>query len=214
VRPGLEDSSTGATDPRSGPPVTQGSEAGSKDGLRRFRFVFFRAGALLLGILVVLSGITARLFLWPMSDVAKQADAVVVLSGDHGDRLRLARRLLAQGSTSTLVFAGQLDSDEARQLCAQQDPAYEVICVNPNPDSTRHEARAIAALVRDRNWETVMVVTTTHHLTRTRLLFRRCSDRTLLFMGSEPAYSRRTSLGVVTHEMLGLAYAWSLGRGC
>jgi uncharacterized SAM-binding protein YcdF (DUF218 family) len=177
------------------------------------RIVLRAAAALgLLTLVLVLVG--ARLFLWPASHAPAHADAVVVLSGDHGDRLRLALRLLDKGVTRTLVMVGERDSDQARQLCAQGDPDFETVCLTPDPDSTRYEARAVAALMRDRDWHSLVVATTTHHLTRTRLLFRRCSDRKLSFVGSKPAYDRSTSVQVVTHEILGFIYAQTAERGC
>jgi uncharacterized SAM-binding protein YcdF (DUF218 family) len=176
--------------------------------------IVLRAAAAL-AVLVLFFGLfVARLFLWPISHPPSHADAVVVLSGDHGDRLRLALRILDEGITRTLVMVGELDSDQARQLCAQGDPHFETVCVAPDPDSTRQEARAVAGLMRDRDWHRVVVATTTHHLTRTRLLFRRCSDRKLSFVGSKPAYDRSASVQVVTHEILGFIYAQTVARGC
>jgi len=136
-----------------------------------------------------------------------------VLSGDHGERLEAALNLIRRGVAPTLVLDGEPDSAQARDLC-QGGQAYEVVCLRPRPDNTRAEAQAGARLASDRRWNRLVVVTTTAHVTRARLLFARCHRGSLAVVGTSPPYGWRTALRPLVHEVLGTAYALTLGRGC
>lgn len=154
-----------------------------------------------------------RLFLWPYTPAPNPANAVVVLSGDYGDRLRKGLMLVGAGVAPTLVLAGEPDSDAADRLCTESRP-FEVICLRPEPDSTRAEARATAQLAADRGWSGVVVVTSRSHVTRAGLLFRRCVAGTVTMVASRPSYGLPAQIGAVTHEALGLTQALALRRPC
>lgn len=157
--------------------------------------------------------LTALLFMWPRSSRPSRADAVLVPSGDHGERLATALRLIREGVTRTLVIDGSPDFAEVIRLCQESQP-FEVICLRPDPDNTRGEARAAGELVERRGWRSVILVTTTHHLTRAGLLFSRCVDGRVYKVAAMPPYGWRTSLRQVPHEWLGLAHAVVLERSC
>ncbi len=153
---------------------------------------------LLVVSLVVVFRVVAMLaswLLWPATDRPTRADAIVVLSGDHGERLAKALP----------VMAGQLDSEQARRLCSDPQP-FEVKCLLPAPDGTRPEARATGELAERRGWRRVVVVTTTQHVPRAKLLFDRCVDGEVEMVGAS-AYSRDVSLGHIRHEIPRLLYA-------
>ncbi len=164
---------------------------------------------MLLVVSAVGVALTARLFLWPQSDSPRQVDAVIVLSGDRGERLARGLELIRAGVSSILVLDGTPDSLEVLELCRGGRP-FEVICLRPEPDSTRQEARAAAQLALARNWDRVAVVTTTSHLTRSALLFRRCLQATVVMVEGY----RWPSMRAVVHEWLGLGQALILARGC
>ena len=67
--------------------------------------------------------VIAGLIIWPPSSSLRHADAIVVLSGDHGERLSRARLLLGRGVASTLVLDGEPDSPESTRLCAGVSPS-------------------------------------------------------------------------------------------
>lgn len=157
--------------------------------------------------------LTALLFVWPRSSHPTRADAVVVPSGDHGERLAVALRLIREGVTRTLVIDGSPDFAEVIRLC-REPQAFEVVCLLPNPDNTRGEARAAGELARQRGWKRVVLVTTTHHLTRAGLLFSRCVEGPVYKVGATPPYGWRMSLRQISREWLGVAYAAVLERSC
>lgn len=141
----------------------------------------------------------------PSLDAPFHADAAVVLSGDHGERLPRALELVRSGMARTLVLAGEPDLAEDKDLCANPG-TFEVICLRPNPDSTRAEAGSVAALAKARHWHGIMVVTTTFHATRARMLFRRCFDGRLAAIGVPPPYGKREVSQAVKHEVTRLVY--------
>lgn len=160
-----------------------------------------------------MAGLTARLFVWPSSGYPDHADAVVMLSGDHGERLRRALELMEQGVSSTFVHAGEPDTPEARLMC-RDGASFEVVCLQPDPDSTRDEARAVGDLARARGWRTLVLVTSTQHVTRASLLFRRCVDGTVGTAHAPVELGRSVTMRVILDEWLALGHALTFGRGC
>jgi uncharacterized SAM-binding protein YcdF (DUF218 family) len=156
---------------------------------------------------------TARLFVFPPTDRVGEVDAVVVLSGDYGDRIAGALALMRRGAAPVLVHAGAPDGRIVKDLCA--GPAdFEVVCLHPEPDNTRAEARAVGALARDRGWHSIALVTSKPHLTRAGMLFRRCVDGDVRVVATNPPYSRRVWLRGITQEWAKtLAYGVAR-RGC
>jgi hypothetical protein len=154
-------------------------------------------------------------FLWPAQDEPNRADAVFVLSGDHGERQRTALDLLGSGVAPVLVFVGTLDSPSTEDLCGGRRLPYETVCLRPElPDNTRNEARAGATLAEGRGWKHIVVVTSTQHVARARLLFRRCFDGRVSVIGARAPYGFKTFLGQVAHEWAGMAHALVAARGC
>ena len=159
-------------------------------------------------------GLSVLPFLFPLDDAPGRADAVVVLSGDHGERLATALTLMNQGVASTLVLDGTPDLEQVLELCRGGSQEFEVVCLRPDPDSTRYEARAAGRLASERRWRTMVVVTTSHHVTRAGLLFRRCFDGEVRTVGAAPRYDWRRSARAVVHEWLGVGAALTVRRGC
>ena len=149
----------------------------------------------------------------PSTDRPARADAVVVLSGDYGERLAIASSLVERSLVPTLVFVGTLDRPEEDVLC-QSRGRVEYLCLRPVPDSTRAEARAVARLVEERQWRKVVVVTSRYHVTRSRLLFRRCVDAEVLMMGGDPPYGREVLVRQFPKEWLKVVYTLVLGPAC
>ena len=113
----------------------------------------------------------------------------------------------------TLVFVGTPDRAEEDELC-QTRGRVEYLCLRPQPDNTRAEARAVAGLVESRRWQKVVVVTSSFHVTRSRLLFRRCLDAEVSMMGGEPPSERRVLVRQMRKEWLKVVYTVAVGPGC
>ena len=156
---------------------------------------------------------TLYLFVWPPTGPVEEADAVVLLSGDHGERLPVALRLLDRGVADVLVLAGTPDYPLWLELCENRQ-TYEVVCLRPQPDSTRAEARAAGRLAVERGWRSLVVVTTTYHVTRSALLFDRCFDGEVRMVAADRSLHWRATLGHIGREWTKVGHAAVLERGC
>jgi uncharacterized SAM-binding protein YcdF (DUF218 family) len=135
------------------------------------------------------------LFVWPPaeSSAPAHADAVVVLSGSKR-RLPPALALIRRGVAPILALSSVQKTKhwpQARALCkAHRYAGARVVCFTAVPYSTRGEARTVARLARERGWRSVVVVSSTFHLTRARILFRRCYSGHLTMVGSPSPWWR------------------------
>jgi uncharacterized SAM-binding protein YcdF (DUF218 family) len=159
-------------------------------------------------------GVTARLFVWPSTNDARRADAVVVLDGGSGERLDEARALMARRVAPTLAISTgrELNADDADGLCTEPQP-FEVVCFSPTSDSTRGEARALATLARQNGWNEVVLVTSTYHVTRARMLVERCYEGHLDVVAASPPRRPLHWVAAVGHEWAAMVET-ALRRGC
>ncbi|HTJ77078.1 MAG TPA: ElyC/SanA/YdcF family protein [Acidimicrobiales bacterium] len=164
-------------------------------------------------VATLVAGVNARLFVFPPSDTPAWADAVVMLSGDHGERLPRALALMRAGVARTLVHDGEPDSAEAKELC-QKPQTFEVVCLHPEPDNTGAEAVALGRLALNRDWKTLVVVTSTQHAARAGLLFRRCVSADIHMVPARPAFAWRLTARLIGEEWVKLAYLVTVDRGC
>jgi uncharacterized SAM-binding protein YcdF (DUF218 family) len=156
--------------------------------------------------------VVVRFVLRPSQDSPRHADAVVVLSGDHL-RLGKALELMTRRVAPTLVVSDGLARGwrQANRLC-RGGARFHVLCFRPRPYSTRGEARAVARMAAARGWRSVLVVTSTYHVTRARLLFDRCVGARVWVTGS--TYRRSLIPLEVFLEPAKLVYALLVARGC
>jgi uncharacterized SAM-binding protein YcdF (DUF218 family) len=135
------------------------------------------------------------LFVWPRGSAPPpKADVVVVLSGGLNSRLDPALELMRRRTAPVLAISSAFIGGtwkKAERLCRGEIPTrYEVLCFTAKPYSTRGEARTVAKLAREQGWKRVVVVTSTFHVTRTRILFRRCYDGKLWVVGTKSPWWR------------------------
>jgi uncharacterized SAM-binding protein YcdF (DUF218 family) len=130
----------------------------------------------LIAVVLAFAGLTARLFVFPDTEKPLRADAVVVLAGARKPRLNKGLELMRQGISPTLVIsdAPATGWTAANRLCPPNRAPFRVICFRAKSYSTRGEAEEIGQLVREHAWKRVVVVTSKFHVSRARLLVRRC----------------------------------------
>ena len=125
------------------------------------------------------------------SSAPKHADVVVVLSGNKR-RLAPALALIRRGVAPVLALSTVQRTKhwpEAERLCSTHRYAgARVVCFTAVPFSTRGEARTVTRLARERRWRSVVVVTSTFHITRAHMLFRRCYRGPLAMIGSSSTW--------------------------
>ena len=102
-------------------------------------------------------------------------------------------------------------STQTQPYCAGKG-TFRTICFHPQPYSTRGEARFVARLARRRGWRRVVIVTSTYHVTRARMIFRRCVAGDVDAVGARPPLAEWAT--GVAYEWAKLGYALTLGRRC
>jgi uncharacterized SAM-binding protein YcdF (DUF218 family) len=89
-----------------------------------------------------------------------------------------------------------------------------VFCPTPDPDTTRGESRAIAAVARGQGWRHVVMVTSTYHVTRARILLSRCFTGDIDAVAADPGLAVPRHAARIGHEVAGLAEAMLVNSGC
>jgi uncharacterized SAM-binding protein YcdF (DUF218 family) len=155
------------------------------------RRLLIALGALVAGWLVA----CLPLYVWPPAETGApaRADAIVVLSG-AAQRLPPALALIRRHVAPVLALSSVSLTPKwkaARRLCrAGMYDGARVLCFLARPYSTRGEARTVSELARQHGWHSIVVVSSTFHLTRVDLLFRRCYHGRLSLVGSPVAWWR------------------------
>jgi hypothetical protein len=173
------------------------------NGGRRWRLV---AVAIASGVAVLVAA-TAVLFLWPRTDGARPADAVVVLGGD-GPRLAEGKALVRAGVARTLAVSVGSPYD----ACYRDHEPYTVICFRPDPLTTQGEARWIGATAKARAWHDVVVVVSAPQAVRAKLRIRRCYRGGLQVVAVHVGAT--TAVGDAVYEWGALLKALTLQRAC
>jgi uncharacterized SAM-binding protein YcdF (DUF218 family) len=154
------------------------------------------------------------LFLWPPSDDPQRADALVILGpGRNGERLNKGLELLEQGVAPVVVVSHSRRPAHwplEQTLCARARSR----CFRADPFTTRGEAREVARLVEANDWGSIVVVTSSYHVVRARLLYGRCLGGRVSVVGAEPGTPLSGLVRSIVHEWGGLAYALTFARGC
>jgi len=167
------------------------------------------AGLFLLALVVS----SAVLFVWPEQDSPTRASAVVVLAGAKKPRLDRALALMRRHVAPVLVISDGLDPTwpQANRLCAGRAP-FRVLCFRPSPYSTRGEAEAVGRMGAARHWRSLVVVTSTYHVRRAKLLFERCFHGRVQAVGAHFGLSELPA--VLASEWAKLVYALTVAREC
>lgn len=132
-----------------------------------------RAGYASLSGLVVWALVGLPFFVFPATDpVPAHADVVLVLGPPVSERVEVAERLLAEHHADTALISVPYDwvPPETEALCARP----HVICFDPEPRTTRGEARAFRRFAEEHHWTSAIVTTMPAHIARARAIVRRC----------------------------------------
>lgn len=138
------------------------------------------------------------LYVTPQLDVLRRADAIFVLGGSGDVAYTLGLEYALQGQTSHVVFSNPNGSEAIwlNDLCSHQRYPFSVSCIEPDPATTRGEARALGRLARSNGWHSVIVLTDAPHISRARYIIQRCFHGDLMMGKSET-------------ELWPLEWAWS-----
>ena len=126
-------------------------------------------------VLGVFGGLGA--FLSP-SDQLRPVDAIVAISGDRGLRYQQALQLYNQGISDNLIFSGAAKDPASpsnalvmkRKAIASGVPE-EAIYIDETSYSTRENARNVARIIAEQNFDSIVLVTSPYHQRRASLEF-------------------------------------------
>lgn len=117
------------------------------------------------------------LFAHAQADLLRQADAIVVLGGEHDGREAYGLKLAEQGYADTVLLSDPYPrTDEVMTKACRSQPSVEVVCRAPEPSTTRGEAIMAREFAEDRGWTHVIVISWRYHLPRIRMIFDQCFD--------------------------------------
>lgn len=131
-------------------------------------------------VLLFLNGASGTLlFARATADPLKQADAIVVLGGEHDGREAYGLKLAEQGYANTVLLSNPYPTwDKTMKAACLQRRDIRVICRPPVPSTTRGEALMARELAESFGWNTVIVVSWRYHLPRARRIFDECFGST------------------------------------
>ena len=151
------------------------------------------------GLLTVLAGfwlivlIGLPLYVLPPADSIEKSDAVFVLGPPMDARLALAERLRDEGLAERIVISVQASGGQTAKdiaLCQEEG----VTCEVADPSTTRGEALLMREQATGSPAPSVIVVTSTPHVSRTRYIFARCypGDVSVVGVGQPESLSEWT----------------------
>lgn len=146
-----------------------------------------------------------ELFYDPPLGEVHDVDAVVVLAGAADERREVGEALVDGGFAPELVLSSTGLPGNASTDAACSEDTGGTTCFRPDPLTTRGEARAVAALARERGWDSMIVVTSTYHVTRAHVNVSQCSDADVTMVASEPDLDAGEWLARFVEETVALA---------
>jgi uncharacterized SAM-binding protein YcdF (DUF218 family) len=153
---------------------------------------------------------TARLFIWPPTDLPSRADAVVSLGGDTGQlRQKQAIHLAVAGYAPVAVISR---GGVKAVPCPRPVPGIRIICFRADPLNTRGEAEEVARMSARYHWNRIIVVSERTQATRARMLVKRCTKVSLEMVPVADPRSRLVYF--VAYEWGALVKSLFLVTGC
>jgi uncharacterized SAM-binding protein YcdF (DUF218 family) len=166
---------------------------------------------------------------WIIEDPLDKADALIVLGDDnfYADRATRGVQLFREGKAPLIVASGRRLRPNAgiaelmeHDLVERGVPRDKIVRFTHDGDSTLEEAEALARLVKERKWRSVIVVTSNYHTRRARYIFRRVFPQGMQVrvasardgdFDPEHWWEKRKSIKELTQEFAGMVVTlWEL----
>ena len=164
-----------------------------------------------LAALMIISSLAGTWYLLPRDDVPDQPDAVVVLGGVGPERAALGIELAdLHDAQLVLSSSAAIFGEQQGRRCDR-----EAICIEPEPETTRGEARTVASMAEDHGWHHITVATASFHTSRSRFLFRQCLGADgVSVVGAEAPGPSRTTPATLLREAAGILAGATVQRAC
>jgi uncharacterized SAM-binding protein YcdF (DUF218 family) len=88
------------------------------------------------------------------------------------------------------------------------------MCFQPSPKTTLGEARAIRDEAREHAWKTIIIVTSSYHVSRARMIFGRCFPGKILMTSPPVAHSFLEIAYQYVYQTVAYIKAALITRGC
>lgn len=132
------------------------------------------------GFLIWIGFVGAASFLI-VEDQVEPVDAIMVLSGDEGDRVNAGVQWYKNGYGKNFIITktdneyigeGQTYSEKLQRMAIDAGvPADSIYITEGEASTTFEEAQAVKILANQRNINSILVVTAPYHTRRTRIIF-------------------------------------------
>lgn len=154
-------------------------------------------------------------YIRPQADPLRPADAILVLGGYDWSRFPYGIELGVEGWAPQVVLSDPYGPDNTwlTQACRTPQPGIELTCFVPDPPTTQGEARALRRMAAEHQWQHVIVVTATPHISRARYILERCYDGALTMVASPGATSPLRWAFEYIYQTAGYVKSF-LQRGC
>lgn len=168
-------------------------------------------------LVVVLTAVAAGypVYVRPQTDQPRPADAILVLGGTaSAQRYLTGLELAADGLAPALVLSNPYRPRDPvlDALCAGQQPGFAVVCFAPEPRTTLGEGRQLRRLEAENGWRSVIVVTSTPHVTRARYIIGKCFDGELIMIGTPARLSVAGWAWLYAYHSAGYVKSWLQGQ--
>jgi hypothetical protein len=122
----------------------------------------------------------------PPTNKPRKVDAIFVLGPpQENNRLGVALSLINAGYSKTLAISAVTSVDgQSRKICKNGLPGVAILCFQPSPFTTQGEAQYIAREAKAKNWTSVLIVTSSYHVLRARVLVDRCFHGDVLMVAA------------------------------
>lgn len=132
-------------------------------------------------VIIVWVGLVGAASYLIVKDRVKPVDAIVVLSGDEGDRVDEAVKWYKNGFGNYFVITkthteyigeGQTYSEKLQRMAIDAGvPADSIFITEGEASTTIEEAQAVKILANQRNIKSILVITAPYHTRRARIIF-------------------------------------------
>jgi len=161
-----------------------------------------------------------------VEDPLEKSEAIIILSDDnfYADRATRAAEVFRQKLAPVVVASGIRLRPNAgiaelmtHDLVERGVPRENILPFPQDADSTREEAESLQKLVQQKNWKSVIVVTSNYHTRRAKYIFEKVFPKgvTLRVAGARDAdydpehwWEHRKSVKRFFREIVGFVVAW------
>lgn len=126
------------------------------------------------------------LYVFPPQSAPRPADVVFVIGPPEQWRVDWARQLMARGRSKALMISAIAPDKDPN---CKKKTSYPVLCRRVSPFTTRGEARWLKFEMELHGWKRALVITTTPHVVRSRLIMDRCVPHGVQVVGRSTGLS-------------------------